>query len=1015
MTGIDTSMFELFREEVKAHADTLAAGLLAVEANASDRTQIEPLMRAAHSIKGAARIVGIDTAVRLAHFMEDALVAAQEGKIRLHPADIDILLRGADVLAGLATLTPDTTAAWETANAAAVAALEPLFIAMAEGKRQEPTRPTETPAPLPSGPTPPLPLPAAREKEAIGEQRSDSEPSMPSSPSPQGGERGVGSAPPFPPLPSFEPPSIPTEPFPLGANHSMLDLFREETRGHLLTISKALPALTSDPTAAEPVLEALKQIRGAARLVKCVPLASLAAALNKFLRATRDGKAEFSPQALDWLRYAVATLAGALTTDDETFFVWMETSAPTIVRIAEVFTRAAETPKEPTAGINELGVPAAGGALSGPTPQPPPCGDGEKEDGGKSGSGSEPPVPLSPPPQKGGSSVTEGLGSDVRGTLPPSPSSHTIPTIPSSSSAEAVVRVTAQSLNRLMGLAGESLVQARWLPSFATALIKLKKQHDLLASMLDTAFNAAAGGMPPEQLADLISGARRQWTTCRQELNEKTSDFDDHAARAEDLNARLYREVIASRMRPFGDGTHGLPRLVRDMARSLGKEARLVVAGDRTEVDRDILEKLESPLSHLVRNAVDHGLEMPAVRTTANKPAAGTITVEARHRAGMLHVTVSDDGAGIDLNRLRKKIIDRGLNTPEVVSRLTEAELLEFLFLPGFSTATTVTEFSGRGVGLDVVQDTVRKVGGNVRITTAVGKGTTFHMQLPLTLSVIRAVIVDVAGEPYAFPHTRIDRLIRVRRDDVRSIEHRQFATVDGQNVGLVMAGQLLDIPAPTPAMTDLPIVLLSDGTGEYGLVVDAFRGEQDLVVRPLDARLGKVPNLSAAAILDDGSPVLIVDVEDLLRSMDQFIQTGSLVRCETRPAGSGRKKRVLVVDDSITVREVERQLLLHNGFEVAVAVDGVDGWNKVRAERYDLMVSDIDMPRMNGLQLVQAVRADERLRDLPVIIVSYKEREEDRMRGLEVGANAYLTKSSFHDNRFMEAVVDLIGPAESR
>jgi two-component system sensor histidine kinase and response regulator WspE len=563
-----------------------------------------------------------------------------------------------------------------------------------------------------------------------------------------------------------------------------------------------------------------------------------------------------------------------------------------------------------------------------------------------------------------------------------------------------------------MGLAGESLVQARWLPSFSTALLKLKKQHDLLASALDAAYHAAAGGMPPEQLADLVTDARRQWAACRQDLNAQSGDFEEHAARAEDLNARLYREVIASRMRPFADGTHGLARVVRDMARSLGKEARLVVAGERTEVDRDILEKLESPLSHLVRNAIDHGLEAARARERAGKPAAGTITVEARHRAGMLHVTVSDDGAGIDLERLRQKIVERGLNSAEVAARLTEAELLEFLFLPGFSTASTVTEFSGRGVGLDVVQDTVRKVGGNVRATTAPGKGTTFHMQLPLTLSVIRAVIVDVAGEPYAFPHTRIDRLVRVPRSEVRSVEHRQFVTVDGANVGLVLAGQVLDIPAPPPAAAELPVVLLGDGTGEYGLVVDAFRGEQDLVVRPLDPRLGKVPNLSAAAILDDGSPVLIVDVEDLLRSMDQFIQAGSLVRCEAK-AAAGRKKRVLVVDDSITVREVERQLLLHHGYEVAVAVDGVDGWNKVRADRYDLMVSDIDMPRMNGLQLVQAVRSDERLKDLPVIIVSYKEREEDRLRGLEVGANAYLTKSSFHDNRFMEAVADLIGPAQ--
>jgi two-component system sensor histidine kinase and response regulator WspE len=754
----------------------------------------------------------------------------------------------------------------------------------------------------------------------------------------------------------------------------MLDLFREETRGHLRTVTSALPALPTDPTATEPVLDALKQLRGAARLVKCEPAASVVSAVGAFLRAARDGKCDLTPAALDWLRYAVAVLSGALSTDDESFPAWAESSAPALTSAAEVFTRAA------TVGKPEVKV-----ALPSPS--------------GLAGEGKDRPATTVPLPLPAA-------------PLAPSPPSHPVPVTPSAAPAEPVVRVTAQSLNRLMGLAGESLVQARWLPSFSTALLKLKKQHDLLASMLDTAYHAAVGGMPPEQLADLIVDTRRQWAACRQELNEKTTDFDDHAARAEDLNARLYREVIVSRMRPFGDGTHGLPRLVRDMARSLSKEARLVVVGDRTEVDRDILERLESPLSHLIRNALDHGLEAPQVRTIAGKPAAGTITVEARHRAGMLLVTVSDDGGGIDLDRLRKKVVERGLNAPEVAAKLTETELLEFLFLPGFSTAPAVTEFSGRGVGLDVVQDTVRKVGGNVRITTTAGTGTTFHLQLPLTLSVIRAVVVDVAGEPYAFPHTRIDRLIRVRRDAVQSLEHRQFVSVDGANVGLVMAGQLLDIPAPTPNTAELPVVLLSDGTGEYGLIVDAFRGEQDLVVRPLDARLGKVPNLSAAAILDDGAPVLIVDVEDLLRSMDQYIQTGSLVRCETHPTGAGRKKRVLVVDDSITVREVERQLLLHKGYEVAVAVDGVDGWNKVRAERYDLMVSDIDMPRMNGLQLVQAVRADERLRDLPVIIVSYKEREEDRVRGLEVGANAYLTKSSFHDNRFMEAVVDLIGAA---
>jgi two-component system sensor histidine kinase and response regulator WspE len=361
---------------------------------------------------------------------------------------------------------------------------------------------------------------------------------------------------------------------------------------------------------------------------------------------------------------------------------------------------------------------------------------------------------------------------------------------------------------------------------------------------------------------------------------------------------------------------------------------------------------------------------------------------------------------------LKRKVVERGLAPVEMAAAMTEAEALEFLFLPGFTTTKDVTEFSGRGVGLDVVQDTIRKVGGSVRVTTRAGQGTSFHMQLPLTLSVLRAVLVEVAGEPYAFPHNRIDRLLRVSRGEVRSLEHRQYVRVDGQNVGLVVAAQLLDLPSEPPSADELPVLLLSDESGAYGLLVDAFRGEQDLVVRPLDPRLGKVPNVSAAAILDDGSPVLIADVEDMIRSMDSFIQAGSLRRFEAAEALPARRKRVLVVDDSITVREVERQLLRNAGYEVAVAVDGADGWNQVRAGGFDLVISDVDMPRMNGLDLVKAIRDDEALRGLPVVIVSYKDRDEDRLHGLERGASAYLTKSSFHDDTFLRTVADLIGEA---
>ena len=316
---------------------------------------------------------------------------------------------------------------------------------------------------------------------------------------------------------------------------------------------------------------------------------------------------------------------------------------------------------------------------------------------------------------------------------------------------EAVVRVTAQSLTRLMSLAGESLVQGRWLQPFATSLLKLKKRQDHLVELLNSLAQARTDDNS-DQVASLVAEAQQQSVRCRQGLTERIAEFEDHAAQAEDLNTRLYREVILSRMRPFADAVHGFPRMVRDLARRLDKKASLEIVGESTEVDRDILDQLEAPLTHLLRNAVDHGLEPTEKRQAAGKPETGVIRLEACHRAGMLVITVADDGGGIDVERLRGKVVERGLTSPDMAHSMSEVELLEFLFLPGFSTAAAVTEFSGRGVGLDVVQDMVRRVGGSVHIATHLGQGTTLHLQLPITLSVLRAVLVEIGGEPMPSP-----------------------------------------------------------------------------------------------------------------------------------------------------------------------------------------------------------------------------------------------------------------------
>ncbi len=513
----------------------------------------------------------------------------------------------------------------------------------------------------------------------------------------------------------------------------------------------------------------------------------------------------------------------------------------------------------------------------------------------------------------------------------------------------------------------------------------------------------------------MLADARARMAACRELLADRMAEFDRRMRDTDDLSARLYREVISSRMRPFRDGVQGFPRLVRDLARQLGKKAQLEIVGETTEVDRDILEKLDAPLNHLVRNALDHGLETTEDRRAAGKPEMGRLRVEAAHCAGLLSITVSDDGRGIDLARLRSKIVQRGLTTADVAQKLTDAELLDFLFLPGFSTATEVTEISGRGVGLDVVHSMVQSVGGRVHVHAQLRSGTRFQIQLPVTLSVLRAIVVDIAGEPYAFPHNRIDRVIRIAREKLRSLENCQYVQVDGQNVGIVLGRQVLQLDGEMTAGNDLLVVLFGEQSARFGMVVDDLLGEQDLVVRPLDRRLGKVPNLHAAAILDDGSPVLIVDPDDLRRSIEKLLQGSRLQRAGGRAAQQARRrKRILVVDDSITVREVQRQLLANRGYTVEVAVDGMEGWNLVREGGFDLVISDIDMPRLNGLELVRRIKADLRLQSVPVVIVSYKDREEDRLSGLEAGANHYLAKSSFHDDTLVHAVRDLIGEAEA-
>ncbi len=772
---------------------------------------------------------------------------------------------------------------------------------------------------------------------------------------------------------------------------SMLELFRLEAEGQTATLSAgvlAIEELERSPQTVESMMRAAHSLKGAARIVGLDPAVRVAHALEDVFVAAGKGSFRVRPDHADLLLAAIDFLSSIARADDA-----LTADSPWAGRAETIVGQLAAVLAAPDA-------PLSAPAPASPVPAAPPT----------------PVVDVAAVPPSRPESPAAAAVPAAPADEPAQPDAAARPAAKPIEQGDRVVRVSAESLTRLVGLAGESLVETRQLRPFVDGLLQLRGTEVDLCDRI-SAFEERLKGVDlelPPPLAAMLAGIRERADGCLARLSTHVEDFESFARRNEDLSNRLHHEVIASRMRPLADGIRGFPRLVRDVARSLGKQVRFEVRGEQTGVDRDILDKLEAPLSHLIRNALDHGLETPEERAAAGKPATGTIRLEARHRAGMLHITLADDGRGIAVERLRELAVARGLVARAVADHLSELELLEFLFLPGFSTKEKVSELSGRGVGLDVVQSMVKAVGGSVRVATQPGRQTVFTLQLPITMSVIRALLVDIGGEPYAFPLTRIDQIVFCSHADIRTVEGRQYFDRDGVSIGLVLAAQILETEATQPP-DPMPVVVLSDRGQQFGMIVDAFLGERDLEVRPLDPRLGKVPDINSASLLENGNPVLIVDVEDLVRSIDNVLMGRRLSRIEFEKLAeqARQRKRILVVDDSITVRELERQLLQARGYAVDVAVDGMDGWNAIRSAHYDLVVTDVDMPRMDGIGLVSLIKADPARREIPVVIVSYKDREEDRLRGLDAGANRYLTKSSFHDTTFVDTIIDLIGEAQ--
>ena len=467
------------------------------------------------------------------------------------------------------------------------------------------------------------------------------------------------------------------------------------------------------------------------------------------------------------------------------------------------------------------------------------------------------------------------------------------------------------------------------------------------------------------------------------------------------LSSRLLESVRLLQQSPFSEAVEMLPRTLRDAAVSLGKPAKLVVDGAEVEAERSVLEMLRVPLMHLVRNAVDHGLESAEERVAAGKDPEGTVRVAAAIRGDRLRVTVSDDGKGVDVAAIRRRLAEQNRPAPE-----SDGEIARLMFEEGFSSRNDVNAISGRGVGLAIVHDAAEEVGGSVDVTWQKGKGTAITMEVPVSVAITRALLVDVGGYQAALPSAFVDRIERVARDRVKTMNNVSVLDDGGPPVRLVSLAARLGEPyaADDIDAATLVVVWLSALSRRLAVVVRDVLDERELVLRPV-AFGGGGELVAGAALLPDGKVAIVLDVPGLIadkRAGESGVKFKSAERA--------RPRRILVTDDSITTRTLEASVLTAAGYEVTTAVDGMDGWRLVKEGGFDLVVSDVQMPRMDGLELCRKIRSTPAVASTPLILVTSLDKPEEKMQGLEAGADAYITKSSFDQETLLGTIRQLIG-----
>ncbi|QWV95318.1 response regulator [Geomonas oryzisoli] len=754
----------------------------------------------------------------------------------------------------------------------------------------------------------------------------------------------------------------------------LLATFELEAQEHLGELSSLLLLLEREPEAAERVrlLEAIFRrvhtLKGAAHAVNLPDVALSCQRLEDVLAALKGGSLPLGLEQFD-------SLHGSINALGERLCFAQGPAAPAVPSPAapHELPVAAAVPTDTAAVVREPSVPTPPSTpLTRPEPSTPEAVPAQPREWKTSE-----PRPVSPRPQ-----------------------------------GDETVRVSARLLEELL-LQSEELVSAKLSSSvlheeLASLAGELALRQGERSRALETARKSVKGATGSEAvLASLLEQSCQAERHLEGRLRFLEKSAEKHQRSLQAMLDPLLEEMKKLQLLPCSTLCDPFAKLVRDLSRELGKEAEFSCRGGELEIDRRILAELREPLLHLVRNTVDHGIEEPRQRVAAGKSPRGAISIEIRLQdAGRAELVLEDDGRGIDLSRVKAAAQRVDAAPADVLERMPDHEALQLIFESGLSTSPAVGSVSGRGVGLAIVRQSLERLGGHVTVTSTPGVGTAFRLVFPLSFARIRGLLVQVGGRECVIPATNVELSSRTAHSEVKRVENRDTVLVNGEVVALVSLARILELKQSAQAAEgNLCFVLLHAGEKRIAFAVDQVLGVQEILVKPLGRQLSRVRNVSGATVLGNGRVVPVLNVADLFRSA-LFVEAPPAP--PPSPAPQNRQVSVLVAEDSITSRTLLKNILESAGYAVRTAVDGADALSQLKTQACDVVISDIEMPRMDGFQLTAAIRADSRLSTLPVILVTGLESRSDRERGIDVGASAYLVKSSFDQGNLIEVIQKL-------